>query len=122
MTRPRHTSQAASRASELRREMTISEARVWQVLKNGQCGARFRRQVPIGIWIVDFASLRPRLALEIDDPTHDWRDEEERTEYMEAHGFPILRFSNHDVADDLEAVRHTVTDWITELKQGRRPR
>ena len=102
--------------------MTVSEARVWQILKNGQCGARFRRQVPIGPWIVDFCALSPRLVIEIDDQTHAWRDEEDRTAFIERNGFPILRLTNQFVAQDLNAVHGTISYWVAELKQGRRPR
>jgi very-short-patch-repair endonuclease len=122
MPRPRHTQLAAERARSLRRKMTISEARVWKVLKNGQCGARFRRQVPFGPWIVDFCAFQPRLVIEIDDPTHEWRDEFDRTMYIEGKGFPILRLTNKFVAQDLTAVHGTISYWVAELKQGRRPK
>ncbi len=122
MSRPRHTPLAGERARSLRLEMTVSEARVWQILKNGQCGARFRRQVPFGPWIVDFCAFHPRLVIEIDDPTHAWRDETERSAFIEASGFPMLRLTNHFVAQDLVAVYGTIRYWVEELKQGRRPR
>ena len=122
MSRPRHTPLAGERARSLRLEMTGSEARVWQILKNGQCGARFRRQVPFGPWIVDFCAFHPRLVIEIDDPTHAWRDETERSAFIEASGFPMLRLTNHFVAQDLVAVYGTIRYWVEELKQGRRPR
>ena len=112
---------AAERARNLRAEMTVSEARVWQILKNGQCGARFRRQVPFGPWIVDFCALHPRLVIEIDDLTHAWRDETGRSAFIEGSGFPILRLTNHFVARDLDAVYGTICYWVEELKRGRRP-
>ncbi len=59
--------------------------------------------------------------LEIDDESHDWRDETERIEYIEAEGFPILRLTNKYVAEDLGAVQRTVSLWVAELKAGRRP-
>jgi very-short-patch-repair endonuclease len=90
-------------------------------LKNGQCGARFRRQVPLGPWIVDFCAFHPRLVIEIDDPTHEWRDEFDRTMYIEGKAFPIHRLTNKFVAQDLTAVHGTIDYWVAELKQGRRP-
>ena len=57
MTRPKHTRLARTRAHELRNDLTISEARLWSGIKNKATGARFRRQVPIGPWIADFACL-----------------------------------------------------------------
>ena len=122
MVRPRHTELAGRRSRALRREMTVSEARVWQAISNRQTGARFRRQVPIGIWIVAFASLCPKLVLEIDDLSHDWRDEDDRCAYLEAAAFPVLRFTNREVAEDLPAVFNTIALWVAELNQGRRPR
>jgi hypothetical protein len=67
MARPSHTTKASIHAKEMRRAMTVSEARVWGAIKNKTLGVRFRRQVPIGPWIVDFCSLDPRLSIEIYD-------------------------------------------------------
>ena len=60
--------------------------------------------------------------LEIDDPSHEFRDErdeEERTAYIEGRGFPILRLTNRYVAK--EVVVATISYWVAELKAGRRP-
>ena len=102
--RPRHTRLAHVRSHQLRIDLTISEARVWAQLKGRKLGARFRRQVPIGIWIVDFACLERQLIIEIDDKSHDSRDETRRTQYLEAQGFSIIRFTNKEVAMDLDGV------------------
>jgi very-short-patch-repair endonuclease len=112
---------AAVRAAELRRDLTVSEAKVWQGLKGGSCGARFRRQVPIGIHIVDFASFFPRLVVEIDDESHTFRDEDARSDYVEARGFPILRFTNLDVRDDVGSVLSTISYWVEHLNRSGRP-
>jgi len=101
--------------------MTISEAQVWDGLKSGNCGARFRRQVPIGIWIADFACLDPKLVIEVDDPSHDFRDEEERTEFFENEGFVIFRCTNKEVAQDIGAVLESIAYWVSELRKGNRP-
>jgi very-short-patch-repair endonuclease len=112
---------AASRARDLRRHLTISEARLWGGLKNGATGARFRRQVPCGVWIADFASLYPRLVIEVDDTSHDFRDETLRTEYFESLGFAVLRFSNKQVALEFPEVVSTITAWVACLKATGRP-
>jgi very-short-patch-repair endonuclease len=101
--------------------MTISEACLWDGLKGGAYGARFRRQVPIGIWIADFACFDPKLVIEVDDPTHDYRDEEERTRYFEKEGFVIFRCTNQEVAQDVGAVLESIAYWVVELRKGNRP-
>jgi very-short-patch-repair endonuclease len=121
MARPRHTLLAAERARRLRREMTISEAHLWDRLKGGACGARFRRQVAIGIWIADFACLDPKLVIEVDDPSHEYRDEEERTRFFENEGFVIFRCTNKEVARDIGDVLGAITYWIEEIRKGNRP-
>jgi len=121
MARPFHTRLAATRAHDLRRELTISEARLWDGISRKRAGARFRRQVPIGPWIVDFASLHPELVIEIDDESHDWRDESERTAFIESRGFTILRFDNIEIARDIDGVVDTVRSWVEALRAGRDP-
>ena len=101
--------------------MTISEAYLWDGLKGGAYGARFRRQVAIGIWIADFACLHPKLVIEVDDPSHDYRDEEERTLYFEREGFVIFRCTNQKVAEDVGAVLESIAYWVAELRKGNRP-
>jgi very-short-patch-repair endonuclease len=115
MSRPRHTSVAADRARQLRSSMTISEARLWNRLRRGGLGVRFRRQVPIGVWIVDFATFDPRLVIEVDDRSHHWRDETERTAYLEARGFAVLRIPNRLVATDLDAAVGLARNWVDAL-------
>jgi len=88
--------------------MTISEARLWSGLKGRSAGARFRRQVPIGFWIADFASLDPRLVIEVEDTSHEFRDESMRTNYFIEQGFAVLRFTNKRVAQNLREVIGTI--------------
>ncbi len=116
MARPEHTDLAAQRARRLRNSLTISEARLWPHLKNRATGARFRRQVPIGKWIVDFASLQPKIVIEADDSSHIWRDETARTKYLEAHGFVVLRFSNREIAQELDGVLEMIEQTVGDLK------
>ena len=122
MPRPPHTYLAARRAHRLRNELTISEAALWAGISRRQAGARFRRQVPIGEWIADFACLDPKLVIEVDDDSHDWRDETVRTAYIEAQGFRILRFDNAELAEssDVDAIA-TVCHWVEALREGRDP-
>jgi very-short-patch-repair endonuclease len=77
--------------------------------------------VPIGPWIVDFACLDPKLVIEIDDGSHDWRDETPRTEYLWDHGFKVLRFRNEEVAKEIHGVIATIENWVKILSEGGNP-
>jgi very-short-patch-repair endonuclease len=119
--RPRHTSAADCFARANRASLTPAEARMWSFLKGSQPGVRFRRQVPVGRWIADFASFQIRLVIEVDDTSHQWRDECERTGYFESVGFRILRFTNREVAFDFDQVHRTIDRWVAALRRGRDP-
>jgi BirA family biotin operon repressor/biotin-[acetyl-CoA-carboxylase] ligase len=110
--RPRSTNDAKFFAREMRTDMTISERRAWNALKGRRLGVRFRRQVPIGPYIVDFACLEKRLVIEIDDPSHQFRDESERNAYLEARGFEIIRFTNEFVAK--VGVAESIENWLSQ--------
>jgi very-short-patch-repair endonuclease len=112
---------AGKRAKSLRRRLTVSEARVWGALKNKAVGARFRRQVPCGHWIADFLSFDPKLVVEIDDISHEFRDESMRTEYFESLGFSVLRFTNRQVAREFPEVMGTIEAWVAHLRATGQP-
>jgi very-short-patch-repair endonuclease len=87
--------------------MTMAERKVWSILRMGQMnGFRFRRQVPIGHYIVDFACHDARLVIEIDGGQHDLEspDEIRRTRFIEREGYRVIRFWNNDVLSNLEGV------------------
>ena len=73
-------------------------------------GYRFRRQHPVGPYIIDFACLEVHLAIEVDGGQHAIQVEQdkERTRYLEANGFRVLRFWNNDVLTYSEVVRDSV--------------
>ena len=121
MARPTHTPIAGSRARALRRQLTVSEARVWSGLKGKALGARFRRQVPCGHWIADFCCLNPKLVIEIDDSSHEFRDETVRTEHFESLGFAVLRFTNKRVAQEFPEVISTIEAWVACLRETGQP-
>ena len=118
MHRPHHTRLARRRATRLRNNLTISEARLWSRLRRRQVGVRFRRQAPIGVWIADFVCLNPKLVVEVDGPSHDFGDESRRTEGIRQAGFTVLRFTNKDVASRLDEVVSTIQITIAELQDS----
>ncbi len=92
-------------ARHLRRTMTDAEHEIWHHLRNRSLmGYKFRRQYPIGPYIVDFACPERRLVVELDGGQHDEPTDAERTWHLEAAGFGVLRFWNNDVFVRQDAV------------------
>lgn len=102
-------------AKAMRSEMTEAELRLWNALRAKRLmGLKFRRQVPIGPYIVDFARPEKRLIVEADGSQH--ADNEataydiKRTVFLKASGWTVLRFWNDDVLKDADGVcQHIVT-------------
>jgi very-short-patch-repair endonuclease len=96
------------RARALRREMTLPEGMLWQVLRTRPNGLKFRRQHPLGRCIVDFYCPTARLVVEVDGESHSMGDQPERDsrrgEWLEAQGLRVIRFGAADVMRDLQSV------------------
>jgi very-short-patch-repair endonuclease len=96
----RHVSHDIRRfARSMRNDPTEGEAAMWQLLRNRKLeGLRFRRQHPIGPYIVDFVCLDSRLIVEVDGSQHaDSLSDRHRDAYLERLGFRVVRFWNDDV-------------------------
>ena len=74
----------------------------------------------MGPWIVDFASLDPKLVIEIDGDFHDY-DETTRTAYIESLGFTVLRLTNEEVVDRHTDFTMTIRRWVHAIREGRNP-
>ena len=103
------------RARRLRTLMTDAENHLWTQLRRKQIdGFRFRRQVPVGGYILDFACLRAWLVIEVDGSQHGQARERDhlRTAWLESRGFRVLRFWDNDVLQQtggvLEAIRRAL--------------
>jgi very-short-patch-repair endonuclease len=108
-------------ARQLRRRQTDAERKVWQILRAGRLhGWKFRRQQPIGRYIVDFVCLEKRLVIELDGGQHQDRADEdrERDGWLAGNGFKVLRFWNNDVMQNLEGVAERIS---RELSPSPRP-
>jgi adenine-specific DNA-methyltransferase len=91
----------------LRSTQTDAERKLWLYLRNrGLSGAKFRRQRPIGAYIVDFCCLEQKLVVEIDGGQHvvNAERDQKRTDFLVSKGFRVLRFWNHEVLVQLELV------------------
>jgi len=108
-----------SHARALRRDMTLAERIIWRAVRAHRLsGVGFRRQTPIGPYIVDFVSHAAMLIVEIDggqhfEDSHERRDAA-RDRYLRARGFGILRFSNLEVMKNREGVLTTIISALDE--------
>ena len=100
------------KAGELRKELTPAERKLWVYLRDNKVnGVNFRRQHAIGNFIVDFVSVKNKLVIELDGSQHIEQAEYdvERTKYLEAQGYKVIRFWNNKVMDDVEVVIKAIT-------------
>lgn len=109
-------------ARELRQDMTDEERLLWSYLRRKQfAGRRFRRQQPIGPYIVDFYCSAAKLIVELDGSQH-WEPQqraydEARTRWLTANGYSVLRFANVDVLRE----RNSVLDMIWHAATSETP-
>ena len=111
-----------SRARALRKNQTDAESRLWRLLRNRQvAGAKFRRQVPIDKYIVDFVCMENKLIIELDGGQHAEAKEydEQRTRELEKRGFQVIRFWNHEVLENMEGVFDSLTLALSRRERGR---
>ena len=113
---------AIGKARRLRRAMSLPEVLLWRELRKRPGGFRFRRQHPAGTYVLDFACLEAKLAIEVDgeahgrgtNPVHD----EARDEWLMAQGYRTMRIPAREVLSDLGAV---VTHILAQCQPLHRP-
>jgi len=94
-------------ARENRHHQSPAEAKLWKVLRNHNLdGRKFRRQHPIGPYIVDFYCHEARLVVELDGRSHDAQMDYDaaRTAWLESQGYRVIRFANAQVMKDIVSV------------------
>jgi very-short-patch-repair endonuclease len=121
----RAPSKTVDRARRLRRAMTLPEAILWRELRRRTlAGFRFRRQHPVGPYVLDFYCPEARLALEVDGAAHDnptrAAQDEHRTAWLAERGIRVLRLPARNVlrGDDAEHVLPTIAAVCAELTEG----
>jgi len=105
-------------ARQLRKNMTDAEQRVWYKLRHRQIdNCKFRRQAPIGTYIVDFVCFERKLVVEVDGSQHAERElkDLERTQWLNSQGFRVLRFWNHEVFEDGDWVIDTIAEALQNM-------
>src|SRR5687768_16244005 len=94
------TSEPRNFARTLRRRQTASEDLLWQQLRGGRLdGCKFRRQVPLGNYVVDVICINAKLIVDVDGRQHAWEADydAERSRVLEEMGFAVLRMTNEEV-------------------------
>lgn len=98
---------------ELRNNSTAAESALWEQLRAGRlCGIKWRRQVSIGNYIVDFYCPKAHICIELDGQEHytmqgDTRDYD-RTVFLNSNGIKVLRFENREIWEDINRVLETI--------------
>lgn len=106
-------------AKDLRHNMTMSEEKLWSVLRMKQTGGyKFRCQHPLYRYILDFYCHEKRLAIEIDGKIHDSQKEYDRyrDEFLMSIGIETLRITVEDVLNNIEIVKEMIRIKLTDSK------
>lgn len=104
-----------SYARVLRKALTPWEQILWYRLRKGQLGYKFRRQQPVGPYVVDFINHEKKLVIEVDGSQHtDNAADAVRDYYLSSKGFIVLRFWNSEIDTQLEGVLERILQWLRQ--------
>ena len=109
-----------ARAKNLRQNMSEAETRLWHHLRAGRLnGYKFRRQQPMGNYIVDFVCVTPKLIIEADGGQHAEQAEydQARSLYLSGLGFTVLRFWNDEILRQTDEVLAEILRVLQELER-----
>ncbi|MBX3662129.1 MAG: endonuclease domain-containing protein [Burkholderiales bacterium] len=110
-----NTQRGKTFARKLRKSETDAERKIWQQLHSRNLkGSKFRRQHPVGPYVVDFICINEKLIIELDGSQHQKQQgyDAERTAYLEQAGYRVLRFWDNDVLLRTESVMQAIFDAI----------
>ena len=110
-----------TKAKALRKNSTDLERILWQQLRNRQLnGYKFKRQVPIGNYVVDFLCSSTKLIVELDGGQHAEQQsyDQKRTLYLESKGFKVIRFWNNEVLTNIDGVLEPLTLALSQRERG----
>ncbi len=108
----------------LRRNMTDAERQLWRHLRLKQMGGwKFRRQHPVGNYVLDFVCIETGLAVEVDGGQHAKNHEADaaRSDWLKQQGITVLRFWNHEVLQDIETVKSVIWSALQDGTPPSRP-
>ncbi|MEE8187916.1 MAG: endonuclease domain-containing protein [Kiloniellales bacterium] len=104
----------------LRRDATQAEKLLWSRLRDRQLGgAKFRRQNPLGPYVVDFFCLKLGLVIELDGGQHAVQAERDqrRDRWLESEGYRVLRFWNHEVMGNIDGVLQRILESVERMER-----
>src|SRR5215210_882880 len=108
-------------ARTLRANATNVEIKFWRLLRSRRLAhVKFRRQVPIGAWIVDFVSFEHRIVVEADGGQHGGERDARRDEDLALRGFHVLRYWNNDILGNPTGVLEHLLSVLAESPQTKR--
>jgi len=116
--------QTKDNAKKLRRSQTPEELKLWNRLKNGRLAEyKFRRQVTIDNFIVDFCCFKERLIIELDGQPHreSKLNDKHRDEYLKSQGFTVIRFWDGQIQGDFEKILNIIISALESPSSGLRP-
>ena len=103
-----------SRSRKLRQNATDAERKLWSVLRSRQLnGFKFRKQVEIDGYVVDFLCPEKRLIIEVDGGQHTPEGDARRTAHLESQGFRVIRFWNNEVLENLDSVWTAIEEALS---------
>lgn len=103
------------KSKQLRIEMTPEESRLWYLLRDRRFfGYKFRRQMPIGPYIVDFACFKASLIVELDGGQHqdDVEYDQRRSAFLNDNGWKVIRFWNNEFRSNEEGVLKVILEHL----------
>ncbi len=101
----------------MRKDSTDAESYLWQLLRDRRlCGYKFRRQHPVGRYILDFYCEQAKLAIELDGGQHQEQDayDDQRTAQLNSAGIKVIRFWDNEILTQPEQVLEDILFNITE--------
>ena len=110
-------------ARALRKRLTPQEVKLWVRLRElKSLGFHFRRQAPVGRYIVDFVSFRSQIIVEADGGQHEMpegaRSDQARDAFLQSQGFRVLRFWNSDIDANLAGVMESILGALNQRPPG----
>jgi very-short-patch-repair endonuclease len=101
-------------ARKLRADLTPHERKLWYLLRDRRFYAvKFRRQLPIGPYVADFACVASKLVIELDGSQHaESKSDRQRDSYLQAEGWRILRFWNNELIENREGVLTKIAEKL----------
>lgn len=110
-----NTQRGKRNARALRKSETDAERKIWQLLRSRSLnGTKFRRQHPVGPYIIDFICINENLIIELDGSQHQQQlaYDAQRTAFLEQAGYRVLRFWDNDVLLQTESVMQAIYDAL----------